>query len=119
MKKNGCKVHFYCDFVGEQSQCRHYSDGVNNCNNYDPIMDTCINKTAQREIINPKPRWTSKPAKREGFYKLKSKDGGMQIGQALDLDMEDWSTTEHGYIIGWNELLKLGYKRSVKPIEKD
>lgn len=62
-------------------------------------------------------RFTKKPHKNEGWYWLKYKNGDVEIGLALDAEHQQWSLCTDDGILGWDQLLARGARRSVKQIE--
>lgn len=107
MKKNGCEIVFSC----APGECKYF-DGDYFCT-YVTCSGGCRNKAAQREAMKPKTRWTSKPAKKEGWYWIKTYNCTIYPAH-----------TSETIIIGYrgntvNFAIEQGSKRSVKPIEED
>lgn len=115
MKKNGCKIKikFLCDCPCDHFEKHKFFEMCRFSS-----LDECTNRKAQREAMKTKTRWTKKPATKEGFYKLNDTTGDTHIGWPVDLEMQDWKTDEYRFI-EWETLVRMGYKRSVKPIEED
>jgi hypothetical protein len=122
MKKNGCKPYCRCMLIGskQQSTCKYYSIPRKYTHfDYDGALcayrsgTDCKRPAAQREAMKPKTRWTSKPAKKEGWYWIKTYNCTIYPAH-----------TSETIIIGYrgntvNFAIEQGSKRSVKPIEED